>query len=216
MKVLITGTSSGIGQATAEKFINEGHEVYGIDILDASITNPSYHHFKVDVRSKQLPLINDLNIIISNAGVQDEETSLDINLLGAINVVEHYLKLTNDIKSILFVASASARSGAEFPLYSVSKGGLVTFMKNLALRVGKLGATCNSISPGAVITNINKHIIENEKLYKEVANESILKKWIQPSEIAEWIYFITVINKSMTGEDVLVDNGEYLNSNFIW
>ncbi len=216
MKVLITGTSSGIGQAVAEKFINEGHEVYGIDILDASITNPSYHHFKVDVRSKQLPLINDLNIIISNAGVQDEETSLDINLLGAINVVEHYLQLTNDIKSVLFVASASARSGAEFPLYSASKGGLVTFMKNLALRVGKLGATCNSISPGAVITNINKHIIENEKLYKEVANESILKKWIQPSEIAEWIYFITVINKSMTGEDVLVDNGEYLNSNFIW
>ena len=37
-----------------------------------------------------------------------------------------------------------------------------------------------------------------------------------PEEIAEWTYFLAVVNKSMTGEDVLVDNGEGVKSNFVW
>ena len=50
----------------------------------------------------------------------------------------------------------------------------------------------------------------------EVLNETLLHKWASSEEIAEWVYFITVINKSMTGEDILIDNGEMLKSNFIW
>ena len=44
-----------------------------------------------------------------------------------------------------------------------------------------------------------------------------LKKWAEAEEIAEWVYFLTVINRSATGEDFLVDNGETnLNHHFIW
>ena len=35
-----------------------------------------------------------------------------------------------------------------------------------------------------------------------------MKKWATPEEIAEWVFFVTVINKSMTGEDIVIDNGE--------
>jgi enoyl-[acyl-carrier-protein] reductase (NADH) len=89
-------------------------------------------------------------------------------------------------------------------------------MKNVALRVAKYGATANSISPGGVITELNSHILEDEKLYEAVLNEALLHKWAEASEIADFAYFISVINKSMTGEDIFIDNGEKLKSNFIW
>ena len=49
-----------------------------------------------------------------------------------------------------------------------------------------------------------------------VLNEAILHRWADPEEIAEWIYFLTVTNKSATAQDFLVDNGEMAKSNFIW
>ena len=215
MNILVTGTSKGIGQKIAQKFLLEGHVVYGLDILDSSIKDDNYHHYKVDVRDKNLPDIDNINILINNAGVQDEDSAIEVNLLGAINVSEKYA-FASSMESILFICSAAARNGAEFPLYCASKGGLVTYMKNLALKVARAGVTCNSISPGGVNTSLNEHILNSEELYEKVLNENLFHRWAEPEEIADWAYFLTVINKSMTGEDLLIDNGEMLKSNFIW
>ena len=58
--------------------------------------------------------------------------------------------------------------------------------------------------------------LEDEKLYQAVLNETMLNKWASPEEIADLAYYLTVINKSMTGQDLLIDNGEALKANFIW
>ena len=89
-------------------------------------------------------------------------------------------------------------------------------MKNAALRVAKYGATANSLSPGGVLTDLNNHIIQDPKLWKQVMNETLLSRWATPEEIAEWAYFVTVVNQSMTAQDILIDNGEAAKSNFIW
>ena len=47
-------------------------------------------------------------------------------------------------------------------------------------------------------------------------DETLLPKWAEVEEIAEWAYFITVVNRSMTAQDILVDNGENAKANFIW
>ena len=215
MKVLISGASKGIGRTTALKFLSEGHEVVGIDVLEASIIDENYTHFVCDVRD-ELPKIDGANVIITSAGIQlpDEET-IDVNLKGTINVVEKYA-FQPSIKSVLTIASASGRNGAEFPLYSASKGGVIAYTKNVALRLAKNGATANSLSPGGVKTSLNDVVMNDKKLWKEVLDESLLGKWAEPEEIADWAFFLTVINKSMTGEDLLIDNGEILKSNFIW
>lgn len=215
MKVLITGTSQGIGKAIAEKFLKENHEVIGLDIQDKTINNKNYTHIIKSITNKDLPDIEDIDILINNAGVQNSEDDIDINLKGTINITEKY-GLQSNIKSILFIASASATTGAEFPIYVASKGGIVSYMKWTANEISKYTATSNSISAGGVITDLNKHILEDDKLYQAVLNETMLNKWATTEEIADLAYYLTVINKSMTGQDILIDNGEALKSNFIW
>lgn len=212
MKVLVTGTSKGIGKSIATKFLEEGHDVIGFDIQKSSINNKNYTHYIQDI-CNELPDIADIDILVNNAGIQEGEV-IKVNLEGTINVTEKYIN--PNIKSIVFITSTSATTGSEFPEYVASKGGVLAYMKNVALRISKYKATANSISPGGVKTDLNSHILNDEKLYKAVLDETLLNKWAEPEEIADFVYFVSVINKSMTGEDIIIDNGEKLKSNFIW
>lgn len=214
MKVLITGTSKGIGNAIAKEFLNNGHQVIGLDRLPSTIENPNYTHITTDIFKNELPNIDGVEILINNAGTQNEN-DIDNNLKGTIKVTEKYA-FQDNIKSVLFIASSSGTTGAEFPEYAASKGGVIAYMKNVASRVAKYNATSNSLSPGGVLTSLNDHIINNKELWDQVMNETLLKKWATLDEIAKWAYFMCVINKSMTAQDILVDNGEAAKFNFVW
>ena len=217
MKVLISGSSSGIGRKVAIFFIDKGFEVIGLDLLPSTINHKSYIHYQIDIKnSGDLPDIDNINILINNAGLQNSSDDIDNNLKGTINVCEKYA-FEDSIKSVLFNASASARTGQEYPLYVASKAGLVGYMKNLALRLASKGIIVNSISLGGVLTSSNDPVIQDEKLWGKIMEVTPLKKWMSEEEVAEWVYFLTVINKSMSGQDLLIDNGETdLNNRFIW
>lgn len=220
MKVLITGTSRGIGLEIACKFLKEGHEVIGIDVDPCGIVHDNYTHFQRSITDEFLPAVDNVEILINNAGVQFSysysKDVIDINLKGTINVTNHYAHNPR-IKSVLFIGSASARNGSEFPMYVASKAGMVGFMKQQAMELGKYYiATVNSISPGGVFTPINSHITNDVGKLNEVLSETLLDRWAHPAEVADLAYYLTVINRSITGEDILMDNGEQLKSNFIW
>jgi len=215
MKVLITGTSSGIGREIALEFLKNKHEVIGFDLNQSTIKDDNYTHYVCDIFSSELPDIGNIEILINNAGVQNSKSDIDVNLKGTIRVTEKYA-FQDNIKSVLFIASASATTGSEFPEYAASKGGIISYMKNVALRIAKYNATSNSISPGGVLTESNNHVIKNKELWNKVMDETLIKRWAEEEEIAKWAYFVTVINKSMTAQDILIDNGEAAKSNFIW
>ena len=217
MKVVITGASGGIGKAAALLFLENGHEVIGIDVRESDVQENGYAHLIADISDKaSLPDITDVQILINCAGVQDSADDIDVNLKGTINVTEKYA-FQKSVRSVLMVASASAHTGAEFPLYSASKGGLLSYTRNVAKRLAQYGATCNSISPGGVCTDLNRPVMDDPALWKKIMDVTPLKKWAEPGEIAQWCYFLTVVNSSCTGEDILIDNGEtHLNATFVW
>ncbi len=215
MKILVTGSSQGIGKAIAERFLACGHEVIGIDRQGTGVSHENYTHFTCDVRDRaNLPEIAGVNVLINNAGTQNED-DIDVNLKALIYITEKY-GVQKEIKSILSIGSASAHTGAEFPEYCASKGGVLAYTKNVAMRVAKFGATCNSLDPGGVLTPLNECVMNDPELWAQIMDETPLRKWATPEEIAEWAYFLTVTNTFCTGQSILVDGGESINYNFIW
>ena len=215
MKVLITGTRQGIGKAIAEEFLRAGHSVSGIDRQPGSIFHPGYTHYVCDVRdTDRLPPLEDVEILINNAGTQNE-ADLDINLRAVITLTEQYA-MQPAIKAVLHIGSASAHTGSEFPEYCASKGGLLAYTKNAALRLAQYGATCNSLDPGGVLTPLNEPVINDPALWAQIMEETPLRRWASPEEIAQWAYFLTVTNRFCTGQSIVVDGGESINFRFVW
>lgn len=215
MKILITGTSQGIGLGIARRFLDEGHTVFGIDRQKSAIQHENYTHYQTDVRDyDHLPDLEGVNVLINNAGTQNED-DIDINLKALIHITEKY-GIQDKIHSILNIGSASAHTGAEFPEYCASKAGILAYTKNVALRIAPFGATCNSLDPGGVITPLNECVMNDPDLWEQIMNETPLKKWATTEEIAQWAYFLTITNTFCTGQNILVDGGESINYHFVW
>ena len=192
MKVLVTGASAGIGRATAGLFLERGHEVAGFDVQAATLTHPGYTHHVVDVRRPQdFPAGIKPEIIINNAGVQDSDDDLGVNLRGTINVTEFY---------------AFGRRASD---------GWGTGTSALLAKPAPQG-TCNSIDPGGVLTPLNQCVMDDPKLWGRIMDLTPMRRWATAEEIAEWIYFVAVTNRFMTGQNLLIDGGEAGRSEFIW
>lgn len=226
--VVITGSSNGIGKAAAEKFIANGYHVHGIDKDDAPVFRckqpyGKYTHHKLDIAADELPNIENVSILINNAGQQtpastyhpNHSDDIEVNLKALIKCTQKY-GLHKGIRSIINLASVSAHNGAEYPAYTASKGGVLSYTVWTAKEIAKYGATCNSISFGGVRTDLNAVVMNDKTKWDDIMSMTPLQKWATADECADWIYFLSVINKSMTGQDLIIDNGEMINHRFVW
>ena len=132
-----------------------------------------------------------------------------------INVTEMTAINNEHIRSVVNIGSASGHTGSEFPEYAASKGGVLAYTKNVALRLAPR-ATCNSIDPGGVTTELNRVVMDDPVLWNRIMELTPLKRWASAEEIAEWIYFVAVNNRFMTGQNLLIDGGEAGRAEFVW
>lgn len=227
MKVLITGTSSGVGRAAAEKFLSKGYIVYGFDIKPATINNEKYIHYILDVRNpEKFPEIKGIWHIVNNAGIVTPKIeAIDVNLHGYINIMEKYGD-DPELRSMLIIGSTASEKGYDNINYCASQGGRDALVKwastnwgNDSRHVIVNGLRLDGIVPadpenGIQGTTMEPALYEAEGLMDKIRDLSILKRLATVEEIAEWIYFLLVKNTVMTGQLLNID-GELCNWNFI-
>jgi len=235
-KVIITGGASGIGLATAERFVSEGARTVIFDWNKKSLEQElSTNHtlaggVYVDVSKpeevesaflKADEILNGIDVLISNAGISIRSPFLKIdyeqwsklmriNLDGMFLCAKEAVHRMKKQKSgvILFTASTNGLEG--HPLYAdynASKAGVISLVKTLALEYAPW-LRVNAVCPGYVLTPMQKAEYTPEKL--EELNEHIpLKRQAEPEEIAGVFAFLASKEASfITGQALAVDGGE--------
>lgn len=226
-KVLITGTSCGVGRAAAIKFLEEGYEVVGLDWKDSTIRDRHYLHFKCDVGNKdELPEIEHITYLVNNAGiVTPKADAIRVNQIGYINVIETY-GYDPCLKSMLIVSSSASIKGLDNLQYCSSQGARSAMVKwcttnfsaderhVLVNGLNLDGIVAADPENGVAGTSMEPELYARPELMEQIRNLSILKRLSTVEEIAEWVYFLLVVNRCVTGEIINVD-GELPNYTFI-
>ncbi len=177
--VLITGTSRGIGKATALKMLEEGYQVIGTATTEAGnvIRHPAFTGLKLDLSSvadiKAFPerlkaVTSGPDILINNAGVGDdvpfsepEATTMDhtfkVNVYGLVLLTEALLPYMQAGSQIWMLSSAmSLMENIEpnGPAYRMSKAAVNVYVKMLSQRVASRNIIVNALEPGWVKTDM--------------------------------------------------------------
>jgi glucose 1-dehydrogenase len=176
-----------------------------------------------------------IDVLVNNAGIGGAQKPvqeltmaewdyvIDVNLKGAFLCTREALKrMTNDSNrnstrnaySIINISSVheSIPQPQSAP-YSASKGGIEMLTKTVALEVADRGVRVNGIAPGAIATDMNKDILEDEQKKKDEEMRIPMHRIGEPEEIAKVALFLASHEASyMTGTTVYVDGGLTLSS----
>ncbi len=234
---IVTGSTSGIGEATAKKFLEEGAKVVFSGHHSAAKVIPKEHKqsaifVKCDVsKPKQVDALikaavkkfGRLDIMVNNAGIGDSKGILDasdkdwqkvidVNLSGVfygIRAAANYMRDKKIKGSIISIASILGEVGfANAISYCAAKGGVVQLTHAGSLDLAPYKIRLNAIAPGFIFTDMTKGILANKKFLKMVKQSTPLGHVGDPEDIANAaLYLASDESKYVTGEVLFVDGG---------
>ena len=210
--VIITGSSSGLGRSIAEKLLDLGFEIIGIDISPTTITHSKYYHLQMDLvkveTDKILDCVKDSNWygFIHCAGVSKGSTidemlisdwnkSMEVNVNSAMHISRLAHEHMVDNGRIILVGSPVSVTGSRKPSYSASKAALHGLTMSISRSFGKRGICVNTVLPGPMITGMtNDWPVEKRN---SIASSTRLNRLAKPDDVAyvlcrmldeEWSY----------------------------
>lgn len=235
--VLVTGGTSGIGHAIAERFSDAGADVIvtgtraSRDDYDVELASFEYRRCELaDRRSIEelVGSIDRLDILVNNAGAnfpggRDEwqpdafADALALNLAGPMRLTmgcEDHLRNSGLAggASVVNLASMSAyRSVPIVPGYGAAKAGLISLTGDLANRWAAEGIRVNAVAPGVVETPMTAPMLSIPELYDPEIAHTPMGRLGQPDEIAGVVAFLcSAACGFVTGHTVAVDGGYLL------
>jgi NAD(P)-dependent dehydrogenase (short-subunit alcohol dehydrogenase family) len=225
-KILITGTSSGIGEFLAKKFVDETYIVIGIARKKATVKNKNYFHYVTDINNENnlkrifnniKKKFKNIDVVVNNAGSTTEGykfSSFEINLKDNLNPtfliskysVELMKKRGGKIINISSIAGIAALPNN--PGYNSSKAAINLLTKSFALDYGKYNINVNSLALGYFPTKMTRRSFTNTKKNMLIKKNTILNRWGKLEEIWGPIKFLSSKEANyITGQTLIVDGG---------
>ncbi len=233
MKILVTGSTQGIGKAIAKAFVERGNEVIvhcskdlekaekirqelgGAKAVVCDLSNMQ----EVDGLYSQTGAVD---CLILNASVQYKESWLDIgeetldkqlavNIKSTLKLMQAYYPKMQEkgFGRIVTIGSVNQyRNHPELTLYSATKCAVMSLVKNIAKRVAPYGVTVNNVAPGAIATPRNADVYQDEERRKAVEAVIPMGRFGKPEDCVGAVLLLCGEQGSyITGTDIIIDGG---------
>ena len=200
--IIIVGGSKGIGKALVEKLVPSCH-VINISRTAPEISHDHLTHFSCDVTKENLPDIESADGLvycpgsinlkpISRLSIDDFKNDFEINVLGAVKVIQKYLPILKNGKtpSIVLFSTVAAKLGMPFHAsIAVAKSGIEGLVKSLGAELAPW-LRINAIAPTVTNTDLASKLLRNEKMIENITARHPLKKFLAPEEVADMTDFL--------------------------
>ncbi len=227
-RVVVTGGTSGIGEATSRRFLEEGAHVTALafgeeEVATAPERIPGIEAIRLDVADREaveaaFERIGTLDVLIANAGISirkpfleieqaDWQRVLDVNLTGVFNCAQTAARrMTEGV--ILMTASTNGLTGhAYYADYNASKAGVILLARTMALELAPK-IRVNAVCPGYVLTPMQQAEYTPEMLAAVDAGIP-LGRHARPEELAALYAFLASDEGAyFTGAVISMDGGE--------
>ncbi len=233
MKILVTGSTQGIGKAIAAAFVKEGDEV----IVHCSKDMEKAERIRKEIGATGAVTadLSDtsevrglykktgaVDCLILNASVQYKqqwqeitEEAIDrqfsVNVKSTLLLMQAYYPAMkeNGFGRIITIGSINQnRCHPELSLYSATKCAVMRLVKNIAKEAAPFGVTVNNVSPGAIDTPRNADVYNNSDLRRKVESAIPMGRFGTPEDCAGAVLFLCGRGGDyITGADIAVDGG---------
>jgi len=235
---LVTGAASGLGAAVARELVAAGASVVLTDVADgplgevAATLDGSVATAPLDVADEAQwdaavgvarERFGALHLLVNNAGIitlvpsmqmptQDFVDVFRVNQLGPFLGMKAAIPVIAESGggAVVNVASIDGHVGTPgIAHYVAAKHAVIGLTKAVAAEVASMGVRVNSVSPGAMLTNMfNRPEVDGEALVAALSKQIPLQRVSDPAEVARAVAFLLSDEASyITGTDLVVDGG---------